>query len=168
MGGRPVNFDPERKPLCECSRPKVPKREACESCLDKDGRTAEERDVISALRVLGGHAQMAAIVEDIGGSLHEGHDGPGHRRAYRGLARLRQRGSVGSVDELGADMGLPMPSAFVFVPVEADVEAEGLYGRHGAKLRRRGFYRLRKKAGRGEGRKTEGGGVVTYSLKAGW
>ncbi len=78
--------------LCECGEVKDPGEEACAACTEIDGVTQTEGTLISALRVLGGEAQMAAIVEDIGGDINEDPNGAGYRRAYRGLAALRSHG----------------------------------------------------------------------------
>jgi hypothetical protein len=133
---------------CECGNRKVPIEEACSSCLDKDGRTAEERDVISALRVHGGHAMLASIVEDMAGSIHEAHNGAGHRRAYRGLARLRERGLITSV----AEFSEPMPHSGGWTRLQAKRNAA-------RELRRK------RPARASDGQKTPGGGLITYSLR---
>lgn len=84
---------------CECDRPKVSGAEACETCLDKDGRTGPEQDIISTMRVLGGRSQMAAVVEDLGYAFDEDTSGPGHRKVYRALKALRERGRTVIVEE---------------------------------------------------------------------
>jgi hypothetical protein len=144
------NFDPKRRPTCECSRPKNPRDIACGTCLDKDGRSAEEYDVTSALRVHGGHAQLASIVEDIGGTINEDKNGPTHRRAYRGLSRLRSQGVITSVAEYPETSGARDPYALQRAKQRAEAEANRKRPRRDT-----------------DGPRTPGGGVITYSLRGG-
>jgi hypothetical protein len=159
---------------CECSAAKTLDAEACETCLDKDGRSPEERDIISALRVMGGHAQATAIIEDMGYEPDRDYSGAGYRRMYRGMAKLRERGMITSHGEI--DEGLTLANcrgayATEFVPTPQDNEQEELLGPHQAKRARTGYYRVTKRKTKivtsGAATKDYSGGVVTYSLRGG-
>jgi hypothetical protein len=128
--------------ICDCSRPKVPGDEACPACFALDGFTAAERDITSALRVLGGSAQLSTLIEDLGYGIDEETNGPGYRKAMRGLAELRARGCVSSVAEF--------PERMSHCGWERWRASRGDVGAGGPRQM-----------------KTEGGGVITYSLRGG-
>lgn len=77
-----------RGSTCDCGKPA--KQRACDGCRDRDGHTAEERELIGILRTYGGVATVTAVRHEMGCEKSNAAD----RRYYRGKRRLLDRGRL--------------------------------------------------------------------------
>lgn len=85
--------------VCVCGGAKADTESTCSRCRFLDGETRTEQEVIMALRMLGGAAVIAAIVECLDGKTEESR----YRNFYRAATPLVERGRLEKVTIEDAD-----------------------------------------------------------------